>query len=66
MAAHGLQRHLRAELGLRDDVEEAVALAQLTVLRQGSSRLAHEPDRRALDGFAPARPDEKWIHEDVG
>ena len=62
MAADRLQRHLGTELGIADDVEEAVALAERPVLRQRAARLAHEPDGRVLDGLPPARPDEERIH----
>src|SRR5262249_42303167 len=59
--ADGLERHLRAELGLVDDLEEAVALAQSAVLGERAARLTHEPDRRPLDSFAPARAHEKRL-----
>ena len=62
MTPHGLQRHLGAQLRVVDDVEQAVALAQLAVLRQRPAGLAHEPHRRVLDRLAAARPDEKRIH----
>ena len=61
VAPHRLQRHLRAELGLPADLEEIVALADLAVLRQRASGLAHEPDRRALDVLAPTRAREKRL-----
>jgi hypothetical protein len=57
-----LERDLRAEVRLADDLEEAVALAQLPVLGQRSPGLSHEPDRRVLDRLAPAGPDEKRLH----
>ena len=38
VAPDRLQRHLRAELGLPHDLEEAVALADLAVLRAASAR----------------------------
>jgi hypothetical protein len=53
VAADRLERHLRAELGCAGELEERVALAQRPVFRQRPARLAHEPDRRALDRFAP-------------
>src|SRR5438128_6510813 len=59
---HRLQRHLRAQLRPAHDVEQPVSLPHLAVLRQRASGLAHEPDRRALDRLAPARPDEEWFH----
>src|SRR5439155_2958033 len=62
VTANGLERHLGAELGLRDDVEEPVTLPQLAVLGERAARLAHEPDGRALDRLMPARPHEKWFH----
>ena len=39
--------------GVPPTLEERVALAQRAVLRQRAARLAHEPDRRALDRLAP-------------
>jgi len=62
VSADRLQRHLGAELRLRDDVEEPVVLPKLAVLGERAARLAHEPDRRALDRLAPARPHEKRFH----
>src|SRR5439155_1171748 len=53
-----LQRHLRAQLRIPDDVEQPVTLPQLAGLRQRASRLTHEPDRRAFHGLAATRPDE--------
>jgi hypothetical protein len=61
-----LQRHLCAELGLSDDVEQAVSLSQLPVLGQRAAGLAHEPHGRVLDRLAPRGPDEKRFHDDVG
>ena len=37
-----------------NDLEQPVALADLPVPGQGPPRLAHEPDRRALDGLEAA------------
>jgi hypothetical protein len=53
VAADRLERHLGAELGLVADLEEVVLLADLAVLGQRAARLAHEPDRCALDVLAP-------------
>ena len=54
VGAHGLQRHLCAELRPAADLEEPVLLADLAIFRKGAARLAHEPDRRSLDRFTPA------------
>ena len=61
VAAHRLQRHLGAELGLVADLEERVRLADLAVLRQRAARLAHEPDRRALGRLAARGADEEGL-----
>ena len=47
--ADGLQCDLGGEFGRANDVEDAVSLAQGPVLRHVAPRLAHEPDRCALD-----------------
>ena len=62
VAANGLQRHLCAELGVADEVEERPAGAERAVLGQRPARLTHEPDGRALDRFAPRGADEERIH----
>ena len=59
VAADRLERHLGAELGLPDDLEQPVSLADLPVPRQRAPRLAHEPDRRPLDGLEAAGSDEE-------
>ena len=61
VAAHRLERHLGAELGLAADLEERVRLADLAVLGQRAARLAHEPDRRALGRLAPRGADEERL-----
>ena len=53
VAAHRLQRHLRAQLSRARDLEEAVALPQRPVFRQRSTRLPHEPHGRPLNRLAP-------------
>ena len=61
---HRLEGHLRAESPLRADLEERVLLADRAILRERASRLAHEPHRRPLDGFAVGRAHEKRdVHE---
>ncbi len=57
--AHRLERHLGAELGLAEDLEQPVLLADLPVPGQRPPRLAHEPDRRPLDGLEAAGSDEE-------
>jgi hypothetical protein len=59
--AYRLQRHLRAELRRSRHVEERVAFAHSPILRQRAAGLAHEPDGRALDRFAPESTDEQRI-----
>ena len=60
-APHRLQGHLRAELRLAADLDQAPTLAQLAVFRQDAPGLAHEPDRRALDRLAS-----RGAQEEVG
>ena len=65
--AHGLEGHLRAELGLPADLEQVVALADLAVPRQRAPRLAHEPDRRPLDRLqARGFDEERSSHLEMG
>jgi hypothetical protein len=59
--AHGLERHLGTELRLPADLEEGMALAKLAVLGERPARLAHEPDRCPLHGFALTRAREQWL-----
>ena len=47
--------------GVLGELEERVALTQRAVLGQGPAGLAHEPDRRALDGLTPQRTDEERL-----
>ncbi len=56
-----LERHLGAELRRLGDLEEAVPLAQCPVLGKRTPRLAHEPDRGALDDLAPAGADKEGL-----
>jgi len=65
VAAHRLQRHLGAELRLVADLEERVRLPNLAVLRQRPARLAHEPDRRAINRLTLAGPDEPVVHAET-
>ena len=58
----GRPSHLGGELRRPVDLEECVPLADLAVLRQRPSRLAHEPDRRPFDRLAPRGSDEQRIH----
>ena len=59
-------RAFRAEvsrqLGLPADLEQAVPLADLPIAGQRSTRLAHEPDGRPLDGLPPSRSDQQRLH----
>ena len=61
VSPHRLQRHFGAKLGLVRDLEEGVALADRSVLRQRAARLAHEPHRRALHALASRGANEKRI-----
>ena len=65
VTAHGLQRHLGAELGGAGDLEEAVTLADRAVLGKAAARLAHEPHRGALDSFTAERAHEKRGHDEA-
>ena len=65
--ADGLERDLGAELGLTADLEQAVALADLTVAGQRAPRLAHEPDRSPLDRLQARGSDEEGRrHPEMG
>ena len=48
--------------GVLRDLQERVPLADRAVLGQRAARLAHEPDRRALDRLAPGGADEQRLH----
>ena len=61
VAAHRLQRHLRAQLGRVGDIEECVLLADGAIFRKRPARLAHEPHRRPLDFLAPRGAHEKRL-----
>src|SRR5579872_2574699 len=63
-AANRLQRHLGAEIRLRDDVSERVALSQLPILGKRPTGLAHQPDGRHVDGLA-ASGVEKPAHDEA-
>ena len=53
-AAHRLQRDLGRQIGRATELEQRVALAQRAVLAHVAAGLAHEPDRRGVDGLEPA------------
>ena len=57
-APHRLQRHFGGELRRAADLEQRVLLADGAVLRHVAAGLAHEPDRRHIDGLPPARFEE--------
>ena len=61
VAAHGLQGHLRAQLGRMGDIEERVFLADGAIFRKRPARLAHEPHRGPLDFLAPRGAHEKRL-----
>ena len=61
VAAHGLERHLGAELWLLADLEEGVRLADLAVLGERATGLAHEPHGRPFDGLEPGCADEERL-----
>ncbi len=60
--AHRLERDLRAELRLAADLEQRVPLPDLAVAGQRPPGLAHEPDRRPLDGLLASRSDQQRCH----
>ena len=64
-AVDRLQRHLGGQLRLAADVEQGVPLADRAVLGHVASRLAHEPDRRAVDGLAPAGAEKAVVHPKI-
>ena len=51
-AGHRLEAHLGTQGRVADDVRQARAFPDLAVLRQGTTSLAHEPDRGHIDPFA--------------
>ena len=61
-STHRLQGDLDGQLGRPAEVEQAVLLPQGAVLGHVSPRLAHEPDRRLVDGLAAARAEEAVVH----
>ena len=61
VAADGLQRDLRGELGPADRLEDALGAAQRPVLGERTACLAHEPDRDRRGRLAPARTEERRI-----
>jgi len=61
---HRLERHLSAELGLSDYLDQAPALAQPSVLGKRAACLAHEPDRGHIDRLPPRRS-QKAAHPDA-
>jgi hypothetical protein len=58
----GLQGELDGDLGLADRVQDVAIAAELPVLGEVASGLAHEPDRGAVDGLAPERSEESVVH----
>jgi hypothetical protein len=52
--ADRLQRDFGGEFGRLDELQESVFLLELAIFRQRASRLAHEPDRRTVNGAAAA------------
>ena len=58
-----LQRRLDRQFGRLAKRQEVDALAQRAILRQVAAGLAHDPQRRAIDRLAPARPQEPVVHE---
>ena len=62
-AAQRLQRDLDRQLRRLAQREEVDLLTQRAVLRQVAAGLAHDPQRRAIDRLAPARPEEAIVHE---
>ncbi len=61
----GLQRDGHGELRLAADLEQGIAFAQRAVLRHVSPRLAHEPDRRGIDGLSSAGAQEAIVHDEI-
>ena len=59
-----LQRDGDGELGMTADFQEGMAFPQRPVVGHVAPRLAHEPDRRRIDGLAPAGAKETVVHND--
>ena len=62
---HRLQRDGDGELGMAADLEQGIALAQRAILRHVAAGLAHEPDRRGVDGLASAGSKEAIVHAET-
>ena len=56
--ADRLKRHFGGEFGRLDQFKEGMFFLEFAIFRQCASRLPHEPDRRAVNGFAVARIEE--------
>ena len=61
VAAHGLERDLRAQIRIGDGVVDAALAADGAVFGQRTSRLTHEPDGGDLVGFAAAGGEEGGV-----
>ena len=60
-AADRLQRDLGGEIRRPAQLQKCVGLAQRAVFGHVAAGLPHEPHRRAIDGFAPARAQETTV-----
>src|SRR5207245_6065717 len=56
--AEGLQRERDRLVGDPERLEDVAVAPDLAVLREVAARLAHEPDRRAVDGFSTQRAEQ--------
>ena len=60
-----MDRHegdLGAEVRRLGELEDPVLLTELAILRERSTRLAHEPDWRRIDRLVPAGAEEAIVH----
>jgi hypothetical protein len=57
-----LQGELDGDLGFADRVQDVPVSAQLAVLGQVPTGLAHEPDRGVIHGLTPERSKESVVH----
>jgi hypothetical protein len=58
-----LERDFHRQLRRSNHGQKIGSLAYRAICRQVPPSLAHHPDRRPLDGFAPAGSEEEIIHE---
>src|SRR5205823_12396513 len=60
-AANGLERHFGRQIGGAAEVEQRVPLAKRAVVAQVPAGLPHEPHRRRVTRFPPARVEKSAV-----